>query len=321
MHKPRPDAVIGVGMDSCVLKTHHEGTFLVQTTDFFYPLVDDPYIQGKIACANVLSDLYAMGVEHCDNMLMLLALSLEMTPKMRKAITPLVIKGFTDLCEEAGSSINGGQTVLNPWMIVGGVATYVAKENEFILPELAEIGDVLVLTKPLGTQVAVNAHQWLGRPQFDKIKDIITEDEVKQTYRMAMHSMARLNRTGARLMQKYKAKGATDITGFGYLGHANNLAKNQRAEVDFEIHTLPVLPGMKAVDEIVSFKLVEGFSAETSGGLLVCLPKENVAAFCKEIEETDGVPAWEVGRVVAGKRTAHLVDNPTVLPVSTPELS
>lgn len=124
---------MGIGLDCCVLPTRHPGISLVQTTDFFYPLVDDPYMQGKIACANVLSDLYAMGVTECDNMLMLLGVSNQMTLQERKVVTPLVIQGFSDLAREAGTSVNGGQTVLNPWFIVGGVASAVVSEGEFIM--------------------------------------------------------------------------------------------------------------------------------------------------------------------------------------------
>ena len=129
---------IGIGLDSCVLPTRHEGISLVQTTDFFYPLVDDPYVQGKIACANVLSDLYAMGVVECDNMLMLLGISNEMSANERQVVTPLIIKGFSDTAREAGTSVNGGQTVLNPWIIVGGVATSIASRHEFIMWVVAE---------------------------------------------------------------------------------------------------------------------------------------------------------------------------------------
>ena len=120
-------------MDSCVLPTRHDGISVVQTTDFFYPLVDDPYMQGKIACANVLSDLYAMGVTECDNMLMLLGVSNQMTLKEREIVTPLVIRGFNDLALEANTTVNGGQTVLNPWFIVGGVASSIVSRNEYIM--------------------------------------------------------------------------------------------------------------------------------------------------------------------------------------------
>lgn len=105
----------------------------MQTTDFFYPLVNDPYYQGKIAAANVLSDLYAMGVTECDNMLMLLGISNQMTLQERRISTKLVMEGFRDACTEAGTTINGGQTVLNPWYIIGGVASSVCSKDEYIL--------------------------------------------------------------------------------------------------------------------------------------------------------------------------------------------
>lgn len=116
-----------------MIETRHKGINLVQTTDFFYPLVDDPYMQGKIACANVLSDLYAMGVVDCDNMLMLLGVSNEMTLKEREVSTQLIIKGFNDLANEANTNVNGGQTVLNPWYIIGGVASSVVTKEEVIM--------------------------------------------------------------------------------------------------------------------------------------------------------------------------------------------
>lgn len=294
------------------MPTRHEGIFLVQTTDFFYPLVEDPYIQGKIACANVLSDLYATGVSDCDNMLMLLGVSQKFSMKQREVVTPLLIQGFTDLCEEAGSSCNGGQTVINPWVITGGVASSVCSKSDFISPDQAVPGDVLVLTKPLGTQIAVNAHQWLDESNmWEKIQDVVTRQQVIEAYDAAVYSMARLNRTGARLMAKYRAHGATDVTGFGILGHASNLAAVQKAAVSFNIHTLPIIEHMDRVACTVAgrglnFKLREGYSAETSGGLLVSLPQNVAEEFCKEIEEIDGCPAWIVGDVVEGDRTARL---------------
>lgn len=314
----KEEGKIGVGMDSCVLPTRHEGIFIVQTTDFFYPLVDDPYMQGKIACANVLSDLYAMGVTNCDNMLMLLGVSNQMTLKEREVVTPLVIKGFNDLALEAGTTVNGGQTVLNPWFIVGGVASGVVSNSEFIMPENAVVGDVLVLTKPLGTQIAVNAHQWLEDPKWwARIKDVTTTEEVEKAYQNAMQCMARLNRNAADLMHKYDSHGATDVTGFGILGHARNLVANQKSEVSFVLHTLPILANMVKIFKAcgVNFKLLEGYSAETSGGLLVCLTRDKAQSFCDELQAVDGHPAWIVGEVVYGNREVRIDEDLKVIEV------
>lgn len=206
--EPSPSwPALGIGMDSCVIPLRHGGLSLVQTTDFFYPLVDDPYMMGRIACANVLSDLYAMGITECDNMLMLLSVSQSMTEEEREKVTPLLVRGFRDAAEEGGTAVTGGQTVVNPWVIVGGVATVVCQPNEFIMPDSAVVGDVLVLTKPLGTQVAVNAHQWLDNPErWNKIKMVVSREEVELAYQEAMFNMATLNRTAAGLMHTFNAQ-------------------------------------------------------------------------------------------------------------------
>ncbi|XP_077499861.1 inactive selenide, water dikinase-like protein isoform X1 [Amblyomma americanum] len=278
-------------MDSSVVPLGDSGYSLVQTIDYFYPSVEDPYQAGKIACANVLSDLYALGVTRCDNMLMVMAVSTKLTEKQRDIVVPLLIKGIKDLAEQAGTKVTGGQTVLNPWPMIGGVASSVCKESEIISPDNAQPGDVLVLTKPLGTQVAVNAHQWLEKPerraQLDKAG--ISEEDVRRVYFRAMDCMARLNLTGARLMHKHSCHGATDVTGFGLLGHAQNLVQVQQRSVGFVIHTLPIIAKVPALLAATgtSFKLMQGYSAETSGGLLMCLPKENAEAYCKEIEQQE----------------------------------
>lgn len=104
-------------------------------------------------------------------MLMLLSLSKQMDERERDMVTVRLMQGFKDCAQEAGVGVNGGQTVFNPWVIVGGVATAVCAQGEFIEPSNAMVSDVLVLTKPLGTQVAVNAHQWLDNPdRWNKIK-------------------------------------------------------------------------------------------------------------------------------------------------------
>jgi len=312
-----------IGMDCSVVATRHEGIFMVSTTDYFYPLVDDPYMQGKIGCANVLSDLYAMGVVNCDTMLMILATCNRMTSKEREIITTKMIQGFNDTAKEGNTNVTGGQTVINPWPIIGGVATAICKEEDFIRPENAIPGDVVILTKPLGTQVAVNVHQWLEQEEnWEDIKDILTKEDAERAYTLAMESMARLNLTAAKLMHKHGAHGATDVTGFGILGHAQNLARNQKAAIEFELHTLPIIRHMKAVDDKVNmFSLMKGFSSETSGGLLICLPEDKAATFCKELEEIDKYPAWVVGRVIKSKsedqtqNKCRILENPTIIEV------
>uniref|UniRef100_A0A8C7J0G5 Selenide, water dikinase 1 n=1 Tax=Oncorhynchus kisutch TaxID=8019 RepID=A0A8C7J0G5_ONCKI len=281
---------LGIGMDTCVIPLRHGGLSLVQTTDYIYPIVDDPYMME------------------------------------RDKVMPLIIQGFKDASEEAGTSVTGGQTVLNPWVVMGGVATTVCQPNEFIMPDNAVPGDVLVLTKPLGTQVAVAVHQWLDIPEkWNKIKLVVTQEDVELAYQEAMMNMARLNRTAAGLMHTFNAHAATDITGFGILGHAQTLARQQRSEVSFVIHNLPVLAKMAAVSKACGnmFGLMHGTCPETSGGLLICLPREQAARFCAEIKSPkygEGHQAWIIGIVEKGNRTARIIDKPRIIEVA-PQLS
>ena len=106
----------GIGIDTCVFPLRHSSLPLVQTADYIYPMVADPYMMGRIAFANVLSDLSAMGGTECDNMLMILGISHKMTNRERDKVMPLNIQGFKDAEEEVGMSIMGGQTELNPWI-------------------------------------------------------------------------------------------------------------------------------------------------------------------------------------------------------------
>jgi selenide,water dikinase len=248
---------------------------------------------------------------------MLLAASTDMDKKSRDIVTKAMIRGFDDQVKAGNSVCSGGQSVQNPWPIIGGVAKSICKMEDIIMPRHAVVGDVLVLTKALGTQVAVNVRQWMTQkgPKWDSIKHVITEQEALRAYCLAEASMARLNRTGAMLMRKHKAHGATDVTGFGLIGHADNLASNMTGKVSFKIHTLPILRKMREVNAISSFKLMEGKSAETSGGLLLTISKENAQAFIDEIQKLDKEAAWIVGDVIEGNNKAFIVENPTIIEV------
>lgn len=131
-------------------------------------------------------------------------------------------------------------------------------EDEYIRPNLGEPGDILVLTKPLGTQVAVNLKEWLAEKndKWSQSEQYISEEQAKDAYFLAMESMAHLNKDSAKLMKKYGSNGATDITGFGLLGHAQNLVNVQQKEpLDFIIHSLPIIEKMEVINEkVLSFK-------------------------------------------------------------------
>jgi len=253
--------------------------------------------------------MYALGVVEVDNVLMILGASRTMDPPARDIVTRRMIEGFSDMCKSAGVEVTGGQTVLNPWPIIGGTAMSCCSTVEFILPVNAIPGDVIVLTKPLGTQVAVNVNEWIqleDQTRWLKAQEVITLEEAYQAFQKAADSMSRLNKNAAMLMHKYGAHAATDITGFGIVGHASNLAKNQKASVDFHIHSLPIINNMEKVDRIFGhFRLLQGFSAETSGGLFIALPANKADDFCREIEELDHEPAWIIGGVVQAKEPGN----------------
>lgn len=135
---------------------------------------------------------------------------------------------------------------------------------------------------------------------------------------MAMESMATLNLNSASLMQKYGSHGATDITGFGLLGHADNLAQAQKQSVDLLFHSLPVFAQMdQPVEGMPDFKVTGGYSAETSGGILTMLPAAKAKDFVKESEEVFGQKAWIVGDVVEGSRSAKIRADAQVIQVDS----
>jgi selenide,water dikinase len=310
----------GIALDCSVRKTR-QGHYVISTTDFFFPLVDSPYMQGRIGAANVLSDLYAEGVDEVDFVLMLLAACRDMPEEHRTICTREMVRGFQDACQEAETAVTGGQTVLNPWPIIGGVATSVVSNGEFVPSDGAQVADVVILTKPLGTQVAVNVHQWRGQgSKYWKAcleKGVVAEETAETMMHEAVCSMARLNRHAGRLMLKHGAHACTDVTGFGILGHAQNLSSNQVEDVAIEIHTLPCLAGTPQVnDHVFNFRLRDGYSAETSGGLMICMPEESVEEYRSELERLDGCPSWVIGRVVHDpERKARIVDYAKVLEV------
>ena len=133
-----------------------------------------------------------------------------------------------------------------------------------------------------------------------------------------MESMGTLNATAASMMQKYESHGATDVTGFGLMGHAENLAAAQKGAVDIVFDAVPVITGMdKKVDGMPDFKVMQGYSAETSGGILTMLEPQKAKDFVSEMEQEHGHTSWIVGKVVSGSRKAVLREDATVIPVDS----
>ncbi|KAH8404355.1 hypothetical protein KR222_004906 [Zaprionus bogoriensis] len=303
-------------MDCAVIPiSRHKDFSLVQTVDFFYPLVDDPEVMGRIALANVLSDVYAVGITEIDKIEMLISSPSSLTDKQRDIVVPLIMKGFQRATKDSGccGNITIKNIVVNPWCIVGGIASSVCRKNDIILPSNGKAGDVLVLTKPLGTQLATSALIWQmeKNEKYENLLTAFTDDDILDTFQMAIKSMTYLNRNAALLMHKYGAHAATDVTGFGLLGHAKNLAEFQKQQLLFKIHKLPIIKNVLRFGEIIgqTTKLVAGKSVETSGGLLICLPPESAEEFCKEFEHvTSGAQkAFIIGEVLESSQKSAAV--------------
>ncbi len=283
---------------------------LISSTDFFTPVSQDPYKQGRIAIANVLSDLYAVGVHDIDSVLMILTLSTSIPEEFRDIVTSEMIRGFNEGCTLACTKCTGGQTIFNPWPLIGGTASSIVRNDLLVRPDRLQSGDVLVLTKPLGTQIVGNLALWmLDDSRWNNVvSKLIDESTAKRAVSVGEESMMRLNRNAAIAMRRVGAHGATDVTGFGILGHANNLANVQKEAVDIEISRLPIIRGLVALQKgvTVDYRLTKGYSAETSGGLLIAMPHEKVELFKEYMQQTGEPNVWIVGRVVEGERKARI---------------
>ena len=259
-------------------------------------MVDDPEQFGAIAAANALSDVYAMGGRP------LTALSIAAMPE--KDFPPewmaAIFRGGANKLKEAGCALLGGHTVKDPEIKFGYAITGVVDEHAILTNAKAKPGDVLVLTKPLGTGIIATA-QKAGRASEAAIK-------------ASSLSMARLNRIPAEMAQRYGAHAATDITGFGLVGHALGIARESRVGLKINTRALPLLPdalllseknqsrGLKAnqaefglrvdVSPEISRELISVvYDPQTSGGLLLCLPAERADALLLELKEARAVGA------------------------------
>jgi selenide,water dikinase len=280
---------------------------IVQTVDFFPPVVDDPYTWGAVAASNAMSDVYAMGGE------VLFALAVAGFPReLPKAVIAEVFRGGAQKVAEAGGVIAGGHTVVDAEPKYGLCVTGRVHPDRVLVKGGLRTGDRLFLSKPLGTGVITTA-----------AKD---DRAARESVEAAIRSMMRLNRTAAQVACAHGACGATDITGFGMLGHVAEMVQASRAGVMVTTGRVPVLPGALAlaeeglfsggmrrnrrhvetvlgprleIDESVSPALVALlFEAETSGGLFFSIGRDR-AAYVIDDMRARGEDCWEIGEVLA----------------------
>ena len=290
--------------DDAAVYSLGDGRALVVTVDFFTPLVDDPYDFGRIAAANALSDIYAMGARP------LFALNLLAFPRelLGEGVVDEIIRGGSDIAREAGIPIMGGHSVDDPEPKYGMVVVGEAQEDAVVTNAEAQAGEVLVLTKAIGTGIVATA--------------IKAEAAPPAAVSAAVASMITLNRGAAEAMVRAGIRAATDVSGYGLLGHLANLLTQSAVAAEVEGASLPVLPG---VEELIAQGHVPGGTrrnledledsvdfggsdetrrltladAQTSGGMLISVPEDRVQELLGDLQE-EAPAATVIGRVTAG---------------------
>jgi selenide,water dikinase len=283
-----------------------ERTALVQTVDFFTPIVDDPYLYGQIAAANALSDVYAMGGTPMT------ALAIAAFPRElldADTIRSIFLGGF-DKLREAGAALLGGHTVQDPEIKFGYAVTGLVDPARVLSNARAHPGDALLLTKPIGTGVVGTAIKFARAP--------------RETVDAAVQSMLRLNRRAAEVLASRRTgevHACTDVTGFGLVGHAHHMARASGVTLEIEAASVPVLegalalasgnqsgglrtnqayfgPDVQAADAIDPDLLALLYDPQTSGGLLAAVAADKAAALVEALRAA-GEPAVRIGTVAA----------------------
>jgi selenide,water dikinase len=299
-----PNLLIGLGSpDDAAVYQISEDQALIFTTDFFTPVVDDPYTYGAVAAANAMSDVYAMGGE------VLLALSIAaFPPKLPARAISEILRGAAEKVAEAGGVIAGGHTIDDDEPKFGLAVVGTVHPSRVGKKGGARLGDHLLLTKPLGVGLITTAAKG----------DAIDPPHLQG----AIQTMVELNRRAAQIAQQVQFHAMTDVTGFALLGHGYEMASQSGVRFRFSFERLPFLPGAKETadlwlfpggtcnnqrtfEEHISFgDLAEElqmllFTPETSGGLLIALPPDESARL-QDLYRQAGQPVWHVGDVVEG---------------------
>ena len=285
---------------------------LVLTTDFFPPVCSDPYDFGQIAAANALSDVYAMGGQ------VLTALNLVMFPAdLPMDILQQILAGGQDKVAEAGGIIAGGHTIAGDTPVYGLAVTGWVHPDKIVTNAEAKEGDVLILTKPIGTGSIISA----------KKNDLVSDE----TYMAALTNMKLLNDKAATVMSKYGIRAATDITGYGLLGHALKMALG--SGVSFRINAIEV-PSISNVIELIDMGCIPGaafrnqefaakdcefddhidynhkmllLDAQTSGGLLISAPQSSVNGIVKDLIDAGYHETSVIGEVIPKSKRAVII--------------
>ena len=280
----------------------------MQTVDYFTPIVDDPYTFGQIAAANAVSDIYAMGARP------IMGLNIVGFPVDKLSLDVLVqiLRGGNDKAKEAGIPITGGHTIDDNEPKYGMVITGLVHPDKIVANSTAKIGDLLILTKPIGTGIIATA-----------MKEGLAPAEAMD---IAIKSMSMLNKSAAECMLEVGVNACTDITGFGLLGHAHEMIGSDDIGMIINAKSVPLLPYVR---EYAEMGLIPGgtirnkefsqpwvdnnpdtppylldilYDPQTSGGLLLSVPKQKMDNLLQELEKTQVKEAAVIGEVVADPR-------------------
>ena len=304
--KDYPDLLIGLEQpdDSAVWRLDDE-LALVVTTDFFTPVVDDPYDYGAIAAANALSDIYAMGGQP------FLALNITaLPPSLPSQIGAEILRGGAEKVREAGAILAGGHTIQDEEPKYGLIVLGYVNPEEMLTKANAQPGDILMLSKPLGFGTTTTALKQ-GRATVEDVAE-------------AIGWMKQLNEVACKLAKEHSVRGGTDISGFSLLGHATEMAEASGVGMRFSLESIPFIRGARRYAEQYIFpggtsdnRLYYGnrvrfapeidepaqmllFDAQTSGGLLLSVPPNKSQSIQKRAEEI-ACQLWIVGEVIGGQ--------------------
>ena len=304
-----PELLVGnASKDDAAAFDLGNGTSVLSTTDFFMPIVDDPFTFGRIAATNAISDIYAMGGKP------LMAISIFGWPvkKLSDEVARLVIDGGRSVCEEAGIPLAGGHSIDSPEPIFGLAVTGLVDNKNLKQNDTAEEGCELFLTKPLGIGILTTAQK----------QDKIAEGDIEP----AVRAMCTLNKIGAEISALEGVTAITDVTGFGLLGHLGEICEGSDISAVVRFEDVPLLPKVKeywAMDCVPggTRRNFESYGhnigtmtpeqqdilcdAQTSGGLLCAVRKESVESFLA-LTRKEGLELKSIGETVA--RGEHLVE-------------
>ncbi|OQX73605.1 MAG: selenide, water dikinase SelD [Campylobacteraceae bacterium 4484_4] len=304
-----PELLVGnASKDDAAAYDLGNGMSVLSTTDFFMPIVDDPFIFGKIAATNALSDIYAMG----GNPLMAISIFGWPVDKLSPEIAREVIDGGRAVCEDAGIPLAGGHSIDSPEPIFGLAATGLVENRYLMRNDTAEAGCDIFLTKPLGIGILSTAQ---------KQKKIAPGD-----IEPAIEAMTTLNRVGAAFAPLESVVAMTDVTGFGLLGHLSEICEGSGIGATVRFESVPLLPNtekyrqmgcipggarknFKSYGEKISPMTQQQreilCDAQTSGGLLVIVKKEGVSEFL-EVARAQGLDLAPIGETY--EISEHLIE-------------